>query len=745
MLKYFLSIIFILFFSFSVSSEVVEEIIVVNNDRISKATITNFSRISLGDDINEDTLNKITKDLYETNFFSDVSVKFVNNKLTINVKENKIIQSVTINGLKAKKFKKAIFDKIILKDKSPYVEYLASKDLLLVKEALLSQGFYFAEVKSSLVENANNTVDLIYDIEPGDRALLKSIEFTGNKIFKTNKLRNIITSEEDKFWKFISSKKFLNKEQLKLDERLLHRFYLDRGYYNIEISSVFAKLLDSGHFKIVFNINAGSVFKINEANLILPNDYDANNFKDINKHLSKIEGTKYSFRKINKIVDEIDKVSLLKEFEFINASIEENIVDNNMLNLNIVISETQKKYVERINIFGNSITQERVIRDQLLVDEGDAYNELLNTKSINNLKALNIFKSVTAKVSEGSTDLNKIVDITIEEKPTGEISLGAGVGTDGNTIGFAVSENNYMGKGIKLRTSIRLSTETARGQFSIINPNYKYTNKSLITNIQSSSTDKLSSNGYKSTKTGFSLGTRFEQYENLFFAPSINTYYESLDTNTGATAALRKQEGGNFDTSFKYALDYDLRNQKYMTSEGYRSIFSQSIPLLSDVYSLKNTYEIGVYNKLPNDMITNISFYASAINALSDEDVRVSDRIRLGSKRLRGFENGKTGPVDNGDYIGGNFASSINFSTTLPMFFQSIDSADVSYFVDMANVWGVDYSSSVGDSSHIRSSTGVIVNWFTPIGPLNFSLSQPISQASTDKTQFFQFNLGTTF
>ena len=745
MIKYISSILFFLIFSLSLNAEVIKEIVIENNDRISKGTIVNFSKINVGDDVDDDNLNTIVKNLYETNFFSDVTIKLVNNKLIISVKENKIVQSVIINGIKAKKFKEVILDNVKLREKSPYVEYLASQDLLLVKEALISQGFYFAKVTSSLIENSNNTVDLIYDVEPGDRALLKSIEFTGNKVFKASKLRNIITSEENRFWKFISNKKFLNKGQLKLDERLLRRFYLDRGFYDVNISSVFAKLLDSGDFNIVFNIDAGNIYKINSANLILPSDYDVENFDKINKHLSEIEGTKYSFNKINKIVTEIDQISLKKEFEFINASIEEKVLDNNMLDLNILISETKKKYVERVNIFGNNITQEQVIRKNLLVDEGDAYNELLQTKSINNLKSLNIFKDVKVKVSDGSTDLKKVVDITVEEKPTGEISLGAGVGTDGNTLGFSISENNYMGKGIRLRSSLRFSADTIRGQFSILTPNYKYSDKSLFTNIQSSQTDKLANNGYKSTKTGFSLGTKFEQYENFYFNPSINSYYESLETSGTATAALKKQEGSNFDTSFKYSLDYDVRNQRYMTSGGYRSQFSQKVPLISDVYSFGNTYEFSIFNKLPNDMVTNISVFASAINSITDDDVRISDRLRLGSKRLRGFENSKTGPVDNGDYIGGNYVSSINLSTTLPMFFQSLDNTDVSYFVDMANVWGVDYSSTVGDSSHIRSSTGVLVNWFTPIGPLNFSLSQALSKAETDITQTFQFNLGTTF
>tara|TARA_B110001452_G_scaffold62380_1_gene49112 strand:- start:1605 stop:3842 length:2238 start_codon:yes stop_codon:yes gene_type:complete len=745
MFKYIFSITLLLFVTFKVNSEIVNQIVIENNDRVSKATIISFSNVEVGDDLYDIDLNNIIKELYDTNFFSDVSVQLSSGKLSISVIENKIIQSMILNGIKATKFKEAILDAVNLKEKSPYNEYLASIDLTLIKDVLFSQGFYFAKVKSSIIENTNNTVDLIYDVEMGDKVKVKSIVFTGDKVFKSSKLRNIITSEENKFWKFISNKKFLNQEQLKLDERLLKRFYLNKGFYDVKISSVYAKLLDEGNFKIVFNIEAGNIYKINKAELLLPTDYDIDNFKDINSLLKKIEGSHYSFLKINKIVDKIDSISLLKEYQFINASIEEKVLEDDLLDLRIVISETKKKYVERINIFGNNITQENVIRSSLRVNEGDAFNELLQTKSLNNLRSLNIFKNVSATTKKGSTDLQKILDITVEEKPTGEISLGAGVGTDGATMGFSVSENNYMGKGIKLRSSLRFSGDSVKGQFSILNPNYNYTNKSLFTNVQSTATDKLANNGYKSNKTGFNIGTKFEQYEDFYFNPSISSFYEKLTTSTSATSALRKQEGSNFDTSFNYALDYDKRNQRYMTTEGFRSNFSQKIPLISKVYSLGNSYELNLYNKLPNDMVTNISFYASAINSLSDKDVRISDRLKLSANQLKGFESSKIGPVDNGDFIGGNFASAINLSTTLPMFLQSIDTADISYFIDMGNVWGVDYSSEVDESNILRSSTGVLVNWFTPIGPLNFSLSHPISQASSDATQVFQFNLGTTF
>jgi len=746
MFKYLLSIVFFILITTNVNSETVNNIIIKNNIRVSKATIINFAEINIGDNVDDTILNNALKKLYNTNFFSKVNIKIINNELIINVTENKIIQSIELNGVKAKKFKEVILEKISLKEKSPYIEYLASNDISLIKKALLSMGFYFANVSSFITENENNTVNITFDIEMGDKASVGSIKFTGKKVFKSGKLRNIITSEEDKFWKFISSKRFLNEQQLKLDERLLKRFYLNNGYYDVKITSVFAKLLDSGNFELVFNIDAGNIYTINKTNLILPADYKVSNFDSINKNLQKIKNTKYSFAKINKIVKEIDKISLLKEYEFINATFEENIVDQNLLDLTIQISETKKKYVERINIFGNNITQENVIRDQLTIDEGDPYNDLLQTKSINNLKSINIFKSVTAIAKDGSTSQQKIIDLTVEEKPTGEISLGAGIGSAGGSIGFSVSENNYMGKAIKLQSSLKMSNESITGQLSIINPNFKYSEKSLFTNIESTATDRLTSNGYKSSKTGFSFGTSYEQYEDIFFSPTVNSYYEKITTNATATSALKKQEGNTFDMSFAYSLDYDKRNQKYMPSDGFRSSFNQSLPIISENYSVSNAYSISGYHKLENDMVTQLTFYSKIITALAqNKDVKISQRLSLPSNKLRGFERGRVGPVDNGDYVGGNYMSAINFSTTLPMILPSLENTDVSYFIDIGNVWGVDYADTVDESNTIRSSSGVVVNWFTPIGPLNFSYALPITKVSSDRTEAFQFNLGTNF
>ena len=526
---------------------------------------------------------------------------------------------------------------------------------------------------------------------------------------------------------------------------MLKQFYLNNGYYDVSVNTSTATILDNNSFKLTYNINAGNLFRVNKADLTVPVDYNLSNFTKVQKLLNELEGEKYSFNKISKIVKEIDKISLSREYDFINATILEEKLESNKININFKVSESEKFYVERINIFGNNITEESVIRSNLEVDEGDPFNELLQSKSLNNLRSLNIFKTVKSEITDGSSPSTKIINIDIVEKPTGEISLGAGVGSDGGTIGFSVSENNFLGKGVKLSSSLRVSDSTVKGNFTVNNPNFNYSGRSLITNIESSTTDKLKDSGYESSKTGFSVGTRFEKNENLFFTPSISTFFESVDTNSSASASLKKQDGSYFENKFNYTLDYDLRDRKYQTKEGIRSVFGQSIPLLSDDYALSNSYEITKWHQFENDMIADINFYGKMINSINDENVRVSSRLNLSSSKLRGFETGKLGPVDGTDYVGGNYAVALNMSTTLPMVLESFENIDLKYFIDAGNVWGVDYSDTVNDANTIRSSTGLAVNWFTPIGPMSFSFAQNLSKASTDKVESFQFNIGTSF
>jgi len=745
MSKFFIYFIIISLFQINISnSEIINKIEIEGNNRVSVKSIILFSDVDINQNIDSNDLNTILKNLYNTNFFENITIDFKNNILSINVSENPIIQNLEINGVKDK-IKDQLIKKLKLRNKSSYVNSFATQDLNLVTNILKSQGYYFVDIKMLKKLNANDTIDLIYNIDLGDKAIIKRINFIGDKKFKDRKLRHIIVSEADKPWKFISNKKYLDEKRINLDIRLLKNFYINNGYYNVKIQETSAQYYDNNEFNLSYNINAGKKFIFNNFKLVLPVDYSKDHFRKITDLMNSLTNTVYSYNKIEDILEEIDNVALSKQYEFINATVEEKIVGNNKIDFIINIEETSKFYVKKINIFGNTITDETVIRQQLVVDEGDAYNEILHNKSINNLKAINIFEGVKSEVVDSNETNHKFINFTVEEKPTGEISAGAGISTSGSNLSFGIKENNYMGSGVKLNTNVTIGDNSIRGLFSITNPNFNYSDRSVTTTLQSTATDVMKDYGYKTSITGVTVSTAFEQYEDFYFSPEISALYESLSTSASASDAYQKQKGDYFDTTFSYGLTYDKRDQVYQPTSGFKSSFKQSLPVISDGYALVNSYEYKHYKELFNDMIGSFTFYGKVINSLSDKDVRVSKRLFMPGNRLRGFEIGKVGPTENGDFIGGNFVSAINFATTLPKFLPEVQNADFKLFFDMGNIWGVDYSDTIDDSSTIRSAAGLAIDWFTPVGPLNFSFSQPITKASTDKTETFRFNLGTTF
>ena len=746
MLKFIISIfIYILTLINFSYAEKIKDIKISGNNRISDETIRVFSDLDLSKDFEDVNLNTLIKKLYETNYFSDVSIKFENQILFIKVVENPIVQRIILNGIKANKIKDQIYESLLIKEKNSFVEDTAKKDVTRISNSLKKSGYYFSEVDLLIENKENNTVYLTYNIILNEKALIKQIQFIGDKVYKNRKLRRVIVSEEEKPWKFITSKKYLNEERIQLDERLLRNFYINKGYYQVKVSNTYAKYLDDNNFVVTYSINAGNKFKFNNTKIIIPDEYEKSKFDKVIKILNDLKGETYSYNKIEKILEKIELLSADQDFEFLDAKVNEKIVDNNLIDFEIKLIESDKSYVERIEVVGNSVTEENVIRNSLLIDEGDPLNNILLGKSLNNLRAIGIFKNVESKVSNGSSENKKIVKIEVTEKPTGEISAGAGVGTSGGTIAFGIKENNYLGKGINLNTHITISKDSLKGNFNYVNPNFKNSDKSLILGIGATTLDKLSEYGYKTEDKSFSLGTRYEQYEDVFFKPIFSISHENLLTNDTASDALKKQEGEYFDANLFYEFDYDKRNQRFQTTSGYRSKFLQQIPLVSDNASILNGYEFTNYLEIVEDTVSSFSLYGRAINSIGNDDVRVSKRVFLPSKKLRGFESGRVGPVDDGDHVGGNYAAAVNFNSEVPYFFNTLQNVDIKWFLDAANVWGVDYSGTIAQSSKIRSSTGIAVDWFTPIGPLTFSLSEVISKDSTDKTESFRFNIGTTF
>ena len=745
MFKFFLQfIVFFILLTFSTHSKNYEKIIVNGNERISNETILLFSEIQDNLVLDENYINEILKKLYKSGFFKNVIVKIENNNLIINVLENPIIQTVFIEGIKRKKTEESLYEVLSLKNRSSFNSALIKKDEAAILSFLKNNGYYFSNVTSSYQDLGDNKIDLLYQVELGKKSKISKISFIGDKIFKDSTLKNVILSEEYKFWKFLSGKKYLNENLINYDKRLLNNFYKNKGYFNSIIESSFANYLGNDEFEIIYNILPGKKFFFNEFNLNLPINYERANFEQLEKIFKKLKGENYSLNSIDKILKEIDKIVLNEQFEFLKSSVKENLNDN-LINLTFNVTESEKFYVEKINILGNNITLEEVVRNRLLVDEGDPFNEILQTKTINNLKALNFFSKVESEILDSPTENKKIINITVEEKSTGEIMAGAGVGTEGGTATFGVSENNFLGRGIQFSSNVSISADRLNGLISMNNPNYKGSNRSLNASLESTITDRLKDFGYKSNKSGFSLASGFELYDDLYWNTGISAYVEKLDTDSTASASIKKQDGSYFDTFFNHTFRYDKRNQRYKTSDGYISSFTQNIPLISESYTLTNSYDYKIYNEWLNENIFSFGFFGKATNSLNDKDVRLSDRLYLPASKLRGFESGKVGPKDGADYIGGNYAASINIATSLSQILPNSQNTDFSIFLDAANVWGIDYNSSLSDESKIRSSIGIAVDFFTPIGPLNFSFSEPITKGKNDITESFRFNLGTTF
>ena len=731
-----------LFISNIAFSEIINSIVVKGNDRVSTETVKMFSNLEMGENFNNQILNKVLKQLYATNYFSDVKISTKDGIIFITVIENPIIQSITINGIKKDNILESL-NKITSKmEKYPFVENKVNDQSILIKNILKSYGYYFVNLETVISTNKNNTVDLIYNVNLGEVAKIKKIKFIGDKVFRDSVLRNIILSEESKFWKFLSKNKYLDSNRTNLDVARLTNYYKNKGYFNANVKSTNAVLTNENQFELIFNINAGNKFIINKILFKGDNNNLLESIKVFESKSKDLEGKIYSKKKLDNLIKNLNYFTLQNDFIFINANFKEITKNDNELDIIINFDDLDKEYVKKINILGNYITDEKVLRNQLIIDEGDPFNKILFNRSIQDIKSLNIFKSVNYSIVDNN-DSNKTIDIQVEEKPTGEIFAGAGTGTTGSSITAGIKENNYLGLGIQLDTNFTLSDDSLKGKFSVYNPNYKNSDKSVNTLIESITDDFLTTSGYKTSKVGFTLGTEFEQKNDLFVNLELSNYYEDLETSSSANSIIKKQEGNYFENLISYKITLNKLDQNFQPTDGFINQFSQKIPIYSNDMAIENSLTSSLYHSLNNNMILSAKFYLKMINSL-DDDVRVSKRVFIPGSRLRGFEVGKIGPKDGIQYVGGNYASALNLSSTVPNFFFENENIDANFFIDMANVWEVDYNDSL-DSNKIRSSTGIAVNWYSAIGPLTFSYAIPISEAETDITERFRFQIGTSF
>ena len=736
-------ILFFIFYNVYSYSEVVNKVDVQGNDRISSETIMIFGDIVIGNNYEESDVSLLIKKLYETRFFSNISAELANNKLTIVVEENPIVYSIIFKGEKAKKHVEKIKEFLLVREKSSYVSNNIKHDINQIKSFYRARGYYFVKIDAEIEKLEKNRVNIFYSIDAGEKAKISKIYFLGDKKFRDKRLRDIIISEEAKFWKFLSQNVYLNQERIELEKRLLENYYRNKGYYEVDLTSSNVEYSEGEGFVLTYSINAGKRYKFKKIFADVSEALDSSAFFSLEPEFNKLVGQYYSQIKLYSLLEKIDKLSEQKELQFVNHSLLETL-DDDGIEVKINIFEGKKFIIEKINIAGNTITNDSVIRGELLVDEGDPFSELLVNKSLNKIRGRNIFGKVEQKTLPGSTDDLKILEINVEEKATGEIMAGAGVGTEGTSFMFSVRENNWLGKGVYLTSALSISEERVSGNIEVIDPNYNFSGNSVSTSLNVSATDRTAATGFKSSKTGFSLGTSFEQYENIYISPALGIDYEDIEAESTASDSIKKMDGTYITSDFTYGITLDKRNQSFQPTEGYSTSFFQSLPLIQDSSSIINTFNANAWHEISENVIGSLKFQAKTVHGI-DDNVRLTNRLFVSGRKLRGFVRGKVGPKDGADWIGGNYVTGLSVEAQLPNLLPEAYKTDFSLYLDTANIWGVDYSDSIDDSNKIRSSVGVAANVFTAIGPLSWTLSQSLTKASSDVTETFNFNIGTSF
>ena len=737
-------IIFFLILTNSLFAEI-KKVTVIGNVRVNTSTIESLvdKKIANVDSI---YINNLTKKIYDTDFFSDVKISFNQDVLSINVVENPIVNFFYINGIKDTDLDQV--NKIItLKENSIFSSAKLKKDIEATKEFLNASGYYQASINPEVIKVDNNQVNLIINIDKKEISKIKNIYFIGNKFFSNSQLMDVITSSEDGWWKFFSTSA-LSEQRIEYDKQLLKEFYKSKSFYDVQIESAFASVDKNNNFTLTFSINSGKKYKFGDYDLKITGlslkETDSNEIKNISYKLLKNEF--YSPLIINKLSKQVTDFLESKRYGNFEINIQDSKAGEDKINVIVQLNEGQKSLINKINIQGNTITEEKVIRDNLILAEGDQINSSKIKKSIDNVKSKQLFSKVDYKIEDSDKKNFKDFNLFVKEQPTGNISAGVGYGTNGGLFEASVNERNFLGQGINLNFTGRLTSEVIRGEFSYVDPNYINSNKELAASLFSE-VDDYANSGYQNKRSGTRIATKYEIYEDIFFRPNLGVQFDKLEVTGNASSLLRSRQGDFITTSLGYNFLYDQRDSKFNPTSGSVIYFDQNIAtLFSDIPTVQTGLGATFYKELFSDkFIGSAKARLANVVAFNDKDVKLSDRIFASSSDLRGFEQRGVGPVDSGDHIGGNNLATLSLKSTFPNPIPENLRATTFLFLDTGNVWGVDYSNSISDSSKLRSSTGIALDLMSPIGPLSFTYSIPLSKASSDKEQNFLFNIGSSF
>jgi len=725
-------------------------IYIEGNQRIETQTILSISGLSIGERYSDTEINNALLLLNATKYFKLVKVNLDKQILTITVEENPTINSINFEGNFNLKDEN-LLELIATRERQTFSASKIEHDAEKIAKAYNISGRNVAQVTPKIINKSNNRIDLVFEINEGEISEIEKITFTGNRNFSDTRLRGVIaTKQAGIFRRFIKSDTYI-KDRLDYDLQLLRDFYINKGFINFNVISTSSKMTrEKDAFLINYSIEEGQKYEFGNISILSKNDnIDLINLNKLNK--IKRNST-YDPRKLKKLIEEIE-ISLSKNgTNFINV-IPRLLPDNDKLDVNIEInlSQSNKLFVERIDVTGNSTTLDEVIRFKFDFVEGDAFDKRKVEKSIDRIRALGFFSNVGVTTREGSSSQKIIIDLNVEEKATGSLGIGAGYNSsDGSVLTFNISERNFLGKGQKV--DLDISNSNVEKQMSLGLEDPTFLDRNLLAGI---------SFGRKSS-TPYSVPLK---NDNTYFAPKIKfplsmdstlsliyRYDDDLIKLSSPSVTVSPLVSADVGDEIKSAivLSYNLNkaNSLVRPTAGYNFEVKQEINGLGgDIKYLKTALDLKTYNTLFTDDIILASNLSSGI--INGNDANVLNRFSLGGDELPGFRNYGIGPNDNGDPLGGKMFAAFNLEASFPIGVPEEYGVFGGIFIGAGSVWELDNTSSgsnvIDDSAKVRSAAGVSLFWDTIIGPLRFNFSRPIQKEINDITENFRFTVDTRF
>ncbi len=722
------------------------EINASGEQRVDTDTIISYSEVVIGQDYTEDLGDKILKNLFDTNLFSNIEISFTDNVLNISVKENPTINLVKFEGNKKVKDEDLLLE-ISLTERSVYSRSRVKKDIERMLTLYQRSGRLSTEINPTVEILDNNRVNLIYEITESNITEVSNIIILGNKVYSSAEIKSVMKTKEKRLLRLFSSASRYDPDKLEYDKQLIAQFYNDTGYPDFKILSSIAQLTpNSNSFEIIIKVNEGEFY--NYGVVEVTSDLKKLNSDVIRRTIPIEDNELYDASKIKLGIKNIREIAEMEGYSFIEINpVLNQDNERNLINVNFLINEGPRVYVNEIEIVGNTRTIDRVIRREITLSEGDAYNKYAINYSKDSIRALGFFSEV--EIDEVRTSFDDKIDLSVEveEKNTGEATIGAGYSSSTSaTLMFGLKESNFLGKGQRLNFSGNLSDTRNLYDISFTEPYFNNKPLSLTTKLYSNFSDPSGVN-YETEELGFGLSAGFPLASNRFLSMRYELYTSKVKADSGATTYEQLLAGTDTVSAFGYTLNFDNRNSRYKPSRGYNIRLNQDLAGLGGTsYYIQNSFEFNVYKPLSERFIGALKLEAGNVNGYNEKYAPLSSNFTLGGKRLRGFKSGKVGPRSGNSYTGGQYYYLTSLETNIDL---SIDPFDITttLFVDVGSVWGLENPaySSINDDHKMRSSMGVNFNWDSVIGPINIVYANVIDSVSTDTTDNLYFDIGYNF